>query len=238
MSPVRLLAVALLAAPAALFAQVPAGAPLPPIQGTRLDVVVEGEATRAPDRVTIAAGVVTQAATAQIALQENAARMTATIAALRRAGIAERDIRTASLALQPQYRYGENQPPILTGYQASNSVSVRFGEIARAGAILDALVAAGANQIDGPEFGLVEPEAALDEARTQAMAKARARAELYAKAAGLRVVRIVAISEAGSATPQPPMPMARMADSARASTPVASGEERLTVSLAVSFELR
>ena len=128
------------AAPAA--AQ-PAGAPMPPmmLQGTRLDVVADGEVTRAPDLVTIGAGVVTQAATAAEAMRDNAARMAAAVAALRKAGVADRDIQTSSISLAPQYRYGENVPPVITGYQVSNTVSVRFREVARAGAILDTLVA-------------------------------------------------------------------------------------------------
>ena len=85
-------------------------------------------------------------------------------AALRAAGIADRDIQT-STNLNPNYRYAENQPPQLVGYQAVNEVSVRFRDIAKTGAILDALVAQGANQINGPTLTIERPEAALDEAR-------------------------------------------------------------------------
>jgi uncharacterized protein YggE len=214
--------------------------PMPsPMQGTRLDIVAEGEVSRRPDVVTIGAGVVTQAATAGEAMAENARRMTATIAALRKAGVAERDIRTASISLNPQYRYGENVPPVITGYQASNQVSVRFRDVRRSGAILDTLVAQGANQINGPSFELDQPGAALDEARTQAIAVARARADLYAKAAGMTVRRIISISEAGGAAPQPPIMMMSMrAKSEAADTPVQAGEQKMTVSVSVSFELQ
>jgi uncharacterized protein YggE len=213
--------------------------PMPPIQGTRLDIVAEGEVTRRPDVVTIGAGVVTQAATAGEAMSENARRMTATIAALRKAGVAERDIQTSSINLNPQYRYGENVPPVITGYQASNQVSVRFRDVARSGAILDTLVAQGANQINGPSFALDKPDAALDEARTQAIATARARAELYAKASGMSVKRIVSISETGGNAPQPPMMVMSMrAKSEGADTPVQAGEQKMTVSVSVSFELQ
>jgi uncharacterized protein YggE len=213
--------------------------PMPPIQGTRLDIVADGEVVRRPDVVTIGAGVVTQAATAGEAMSENARRMSATIAALRKAGIAERDIQTSSINLSPQYRYGENVPPVITGYQASNQVSVRFRDVARSGAILDTLVAQGANQINGPSFALDKPDAALDEARTQAIATARARAELYAKASGMSVRRIVSISEAGSNAPQPPMMVMSMrAKSEGADTQVQPGEQKMTVSVAVSFELQ
>nr|WP_299595240.1 SIMPL domain-containing protein [Sphingomonas bacterium] len=213
--------------------------PMHPTQGTRLDIVAEGEVSRRPDIVTIGAGVVTQAATAGEATADNARRMSATIAALRKAGVAERDIQTSALSLNPQYRYGENVPPVITGYQASNQVSVRFRDVARSGAILDTLVAQGANQINGPSFALDKPEAALDEARLQAIAAARARATLYARAAGMTVRRIVSISEAGGGAPQPPMMvMAMRAKSEGADTPVQAGEQKITVSVAVSFELQ
>lgn len=224
-----------LAAPAA--AQV-APAQAQTIAGTRLDLVATGEVSRVPDIVRIGAGVVTQAATASDAIRQNAARMERVRAALRRAGIAERDIQTSAISLQPDYRYAENQPPQLTGYRASNEVNVRFRDIAESGAILDALVAEGANQINGPMLGLDRPEEALDEARTRALAAARARAELYARSLGMRVVRIVAVSE-GGAMPVPPMPMLRMqANDAAAETRIDPGEQVLSVSLTVSFELQ
>lgn len=211
-----------------------------PITGTRLDIVAEGSVNRVPDVALISAGVVTQAATAAAAMTENANRMAATVAALKRAGVAEKDIQTASISLSPQYRYAENRPPVITGYQASNQVNVRFREIRRAGAILDALVAAGANQINGPNLMIDEPEDAFDEARTVAIAKARARAELYARAAGLRVKRILSISESGGyGPPPPPMPMMQAArnEKSAADTSIEPGEQKLSVSVAVSFEL-
>ncbi|MDO6415756.1 SIMPL domain-containing protein [Sphingomonas sp. BIUV-7] len=217
-------------------AQAQDAAPGSTLHGTRLDIAATGEVTRAPDVATISAGVVTQSGTASKAMADNAQRMTATIAALRKAGVADRDIRTASLRLSPQYRYQDNQPPVLTGYQASNQVSVRFREIAHAGSILDALVAAGANQIDGPSFTVDKPEPALDEARTQALATAKARAELYARAAGLHVKRIVRIGESGGAEP-PIRPMMMMARAKGDSTPVEPGEETLSITLQVTFEL-
>ena len=207
-----------------------------PATGTRLELSVTGQVTQAPDVATISAGVVTQARTAGEAMADNARSMAATVAALRRANVAERDIQTASISLSPQYRYADNQPPALTGYQASNRVSVRLREIARTGGVLDALVAAGANQIDGPTFAIDHPDAALDQARTQALADARARAELYAKAAGLHVVRIVTIREDGNG---PPIvrPMMAMAVKRAADTPVESGEQDVTATLSVTFEL-
>ena len=207
-----------------------------PITGTELDVQATGTSTRAPDIATIGAGVVTQAARAGDAMAANAKAMSATIAALKRAGVADRDIQTQSINLQPQYRYGDNQPPVLTGYQASNRVSVRIRDMAGAGGVIDALVASGANQIDGPTLSVEHPETALDEARAKALATARTRADLYAKAAGLTVRRIVRISESDGA---PPIvrPMAMMAAKRADSTPVEAGEQELAVSLSVTFEL-
>jgi uncharacterized protein YggE len=230
-------------APLALAAMLPFAAAkaqeavsAPNLTGTRLDIAATGEVTRAPDVATINAGVVTQSGSAAKAMADNAGRMTATIAALRKAGVADRDIRTASLRLSPQYRYQDNQPPVLTGYQASNQVTVRFRDVAKAGGILDALVAAGANQIDGPSFTVDKPEAALDEARMQALATAKARADLYAKGAGMRVKRIVRIGEEGGAVP-PIRPMMMMARAKGDATPVEPGEETLSVTLQVTFEL-
>jgi len=208
-----------------------------PIAGTELDVSATGTSTRKPDMAIISAGVVTQSPKAGDAMAANAKAMTATIAALKRAGVADRDIQTQSISLQPQYRYGDNQPPQLTGYQAGNRVSVRLRDLQGAGGVIDALVSAGANQIDGPNLIVEHPEAALDEARAKAVAAARARADLYAKAAGLTVRRIVRISESDGA---PPIvrPMAMMARAkAEDSTPLAAGEQELTVNLSVVFEL-
>lgn len=162
------LAVALLGAGAtgaAAQQPTPAVEPMVPASGAVLDVVAEGRTTRTPDLATIRAGVVTQAPSAAAALRANADRMARVLAALRRTGVAARDTATAQVSLQPQYRYGDNQPPVVTGYQATNSVSVRFRDVGKAGGILDALVAEGANQIDGPDLSLSEPDAALDEAR-------------------------------------------------------------------------
>ncbi len=210
----------------------------PVISGTRLDVSAEGAVTRAPDIATISAGVVTQALTASAAMQENASRMSATVAALKAAGVADRDIQTASLSLSPQYRYAENKAPEITGYQASNQVSVRFRDVKRAGKILDTLVAQGANQINGPVFSVEKADAAIDEARVAAIKTARARADLYAQAAGLKVKRILSISESqGYAPPPYPVPMMMSARAEKADTAIEPGEQKLSVNVSVSFEL-
>ena len=209
------------------------------IAGTRLDVTASGEVSRVPDVAVISAGVVSRAAGASAALQDSADRMQRVVAALKRAGVADRDIQTSNVSLNPEYRYPENQAPQLVGYTATNSVTVRFRDIRAAGKILDALVAQGANQINGPNLTVDNPETALDEARAKAIATGRARAELYARSLGMRVVRIVAVSDNGSSYAPPPMPVmmeARMASAPM--TKIEPGEQKLQVSVAMTFELQ
>jgi uncharacterized protein YggE len=209
------------------------------IAGTRLDINATGEVTRVPDVAVISAGVVSRASTAVAALQDTADRMDRVLAALKRAGIEARDIQTSNVNLNPEYRYPENQSPQLVGYTASNSVTVRFRDIRSSGKILDALVAQGANQINGPSLTVDKPEAALDEARAKAIASGRARADLYARSLGLRVVRVVSINESGgyyAPPPAPPMPMMERAQFA--SSKIEPGEQKLQVNLTMTFELQ
>lgn len=208
------------------------------LDGTVLEVSAEGVSTRIPDVALIQAGVVTQSATASEAMAQNAQRMRAVVAALRKAGIAERDLQTASISLSPQHRYENNQPPILIGYQASNQVTVRFRDIAKSGAILDTLVKQGANNISGPNLTVDKPEAALDEARADAIARARARATLYANAAGLKVDRILAISESGAMPAPGPQRLFSAKAEAAADTMVIAGEQELNVTVSVRFLLK
>jgi hypothetical protein len=209
------------------------------LAGTRLDVVATGEVTRVPDVARINAGVVTQAPTASAAIEQNGRRMATVRAALKRAGIADRDIQTSNVSLNPEYRYVENQTPQLVAYCASNEVSVRFRDIANTGRILDALVAQGANQINGPTLSLDKPEAALDEARTAALRTAGARADLYARALGKRVRRVLSVSEAGIGhQPMPRLMTMQVRDAGEsASSKIDPGEQVVSISLTVSYEL-
>ena len=235
-----LLALALGAAaiPAVASAQVTATF-AQPIAGTKLDITATGEVTRVPDVAIISAGVVTRSTTATGAIQENADRMEKVRGALKRAGIADKDIQTSNISLNPEYRYENNQPPQLTGYTATNQVSIRFRDIRNSGRILDALVTQGANQINGPNLTIDKPEGALDEARAKAATAGRARAELYARALGMRVVRLLSVSESGGYSSPPPMPTvmrAQMADSAQSK--IDPGKQQLQVTLAMTFELQ
>ena len=233
-----------MALPAAAQAQA-VGRPAIAATSTLLSLTAQGKSTRTPDLAVFNAGVVTQGTTASEALSTNAAAMNRVIATLKKAGIADRDIQTSQISLNPVYsqpEYGPNgvprQEPRITGYQALNNASIRSRDVAGFGKVLDALVASGANQVNGPSFQMAEPAAAMDEARLDAMKSARARAELYARAAGLRVVRIVSISESGGfAPPQPVYLRAMKADAAAAPTPIAVGEVEAQVNLSLQFEL-
>ena len=214
-----------------------------------LTVSADGQAHRAPDVAVFTAGVTTQGKTASQALAANSQAMTAVIAALKQAGVQSRDIQTSNLSVSPVYEEQTAQPaqnqtnfrprrtlgPLIIGYQVSNQVNARQRKLAEYGATIDALVNAGANQINGPSFTVDEPAAALDEARLEAMKAARARADLYARASGMRVLRIVSIAEGGSNYPQPMM-FAR-AKTMEASAPVEAGEVELAAHVTVQFEL-
>lgn len=210
------------------------------ITGTRLDISATGEVSRVPDVAVITAGVVSRSATATGALQDSASRMSQVLAALKKAGVADRDVQTSNVSLNPEYRYPQDQAPQLVGYTASNSVTVRFRDIRNSGKILDALVREGANQINGPDLVVDKPEAALDEARAKAIAIGRARADLYARSLGMRVARVVSVSESVSYPAPPPMPMYARAEviAGTPATKVVPGEQKLQVNLSMVFELQ
>lgn len=209
------------------------------IEGTLLSVSAEGMVESAPDMATISLGVVNEGQTAAAAMAENARRMNALTQALRRAGVAERDIQTSNLSVNPQYAYVENEQPRMTGYQANNTVTARVRNLANVGRTIDAAVAAGGNTVNGISFSHADPDAQLDAARRDAAREARERADLYAQAFGMRVHRVISISEGGGYVPPMPMPMmARMAAAEVAPTPVAPGEIRTSVSVNVTYELR
>lgn len=257
----RLLIIALLATAAPAFAQTTPTAAISPLgpNSALLSLSAEGHSQRTPDLAQFSAGVVTQDRTAAEAMAANSRQMDAVIAALRRAGIAERDIQTSAISLQPRYSDPEQEaqlrarmtrepyvPPInpelrrIIGYEARNSVRVQVRRLSEMGKVIDALVEVGANEVNGPTFTLDEPKAAQDEARVEAIATGRERAELYARAAGMRVVRILSISEGGGHYPveivvtgsrmmapgAPPPP-----------TPIAPGEVSVGANVSMQFEL-
>jgi hypothetical protein len=225
-------------APAAL-AQAPTPAADSLFRATTLNLAAYGETKVVPDMATITLGVVADGKTAADALAANASRMTAVMASLKKAGIAERDIQTSGLNLNAQYTYVQNQPPQLTGYQASNQVTITVHDLKRLGAAVDATVGAGANQVNGVAFGLADPTAAENAAREAAVKALAAKAELYAKATGYRVSRLVSLSEGTASYPRPIMPMAEFAAARMkvAETPVSGGELDVRVDINGLYEL-
>ncbi|HVZ54740.1 MAG TPA: SIMPL domain-containing protein [Pseudolabrys sp.] len=199
-------------------------------------VTVTGEATVAvvPDVATISIGVSSQGRTAHEASDANSKQMAAVLKAIRDSGIADRDIHTSQLSLQPQYDSSKPGPPRLMGFRVTNQVTIKIRDIDRMPAILDRAIAAGANEMSGIEFGVSEQSKLLDQARDEAIADARRKAELYVKAAGGRLGPVVSITEEG-ATP-PPRPLAAMRAAAGA-VPVVPGERELRAAVTVSFEL-
>lgn len=215
------------------------GPQMPPIEGTLLSVSAEGLSESAPDMGTISLGVIAEGATAQAALAANSQRMNALMQALRRAGLADRDIQTSNVSVNPQYTYEEGHAPRLTGYQANNQVSARVRDLANLGRVIDSAVAAGGNTVNGISFSHQDPDVQLDAARRDAATAARRRADLYAQAFGMRVHRVVAISEGGGYSPPIPLMLtaSRMSEAAPP-PPIAPGEIETRVSLNVTYELR
>jgi uncharacterized protein YggE len=195
-------------------------------------VIGEGTVSVPPDMANVYLGVTTQAASAREASDANARRMTALLTVIKSGGIAENDIQTSSLSLQPQM--GGGNTPRITGFQASNQVTVRVRDLSALSALLDKTIAAGANDVSGIEFSVSDRSRALDRARKDAVDDARRKAELFAAAAGAKVGAVVTIQET---THQPPVrPMMRTMREA-ASVPIEPGEQKLQVSVTIAYEL-
>lgn len=200
-----------------------------------------GEVRRAPDLAFVTTGVLSQGATAAEALAANTSAMNALFAALKDAGIAEKDVQTSNFMVQPRYNYHqENKAPELVGYDVSNNVTITVRKIGDLGALLDKVVQAGSNQINGIGFDVSEPSASLDEARKLATEDATRKAKIYAEAMGVTLGAVMSISEGVNI--QPPMPLARgkvmMAEAAAAPVPVAAGEQRLSVDVNITWEIK
>ena len=204
----------------------------------RVVVIGEGSASVPPDYATIRSGVTTRAKTAKEAADSNAKLMAAVTAALLEAGIAQKDIKTTRFSIQPVYVAPEPRTePKLTGYSVSNQVNVTIRELPKIGDILDRLVTAGATDVGNIAFSLSDSAAVLDRAREAAVADARRKAELYARAFGLTLGRVAWITEdAGYA---PPVPMGALhAPAARAeATPISSGEDTFHARITVGFDI-
>ena len=164
---------------------------------TLLEVQSTGQSFVAPDQATLTGGVVTFATTSREAADSNARAMAQVVAALKKAGVAPRDIKTQSVSLDPQSNYDRQgaEPPRITGYQARNAVTVRVRDVTKASELLTVLFEAGANDVNGPFFSIEDDSAAVAKARADAVSKAKAEADAYATAFGMRVVKVLRISE-------------------------------------------
>jgi uncharacterized protein YggE len=229
-------------AAASFAAMVPAAASAAEIQIQATGPVVELTVTESmpgdPDLATLDAGVTTMAATAVAAMQQNATQMTAVIDRIRALGINRDDIGTTGITLSPQYEWDEaTRTQRFRGYQVTNRVNVKLHDIQRTGAVLDALVAAGATDLGGVGFSVKDPTPAQDRARALAMRTAEARAMNYARMAGFSGVRLLEVNE-GQPQFYGPVPVAAMArDSAAAATPVVPGQVQSGVTISVKFEM-
>jgi uncharacterized protein len=213
-----------------------APAPAQIIPPAAISVSGEAHVSVPPDLAEIDAGVTSEAKTAREVSDANNAAMAKVLLALKGAGIAEKDFQTARLSLQPQYaNQSRPGPNVVVGYRASNHVSIRVRDIGKVAGVIDALVGAGANEIGGINFTVSEASKLLDDARTEAIADAHRKAEIYAKAAGVTLGAPLSISEGGGGLAQ--MPFRRMAVG-MAAAPVAQGEETLQVSVSVSWAIK
>lgn len=192
-----------------------------------------------PDLATISAGVSTEAPTAVAAMRQNASEMDAVIKRIKSLGIADRDIQTAGINLNPRYDYDQTtQRQVFRGYSASNRVSVILRKVADTGKVLDSLVTAGATDIGGPQFSIDNDTAAKAQARQAAMENAQGQAMQYAKWAGYTGVRLLEVSESmTSSQPIPMMERGMMAADAKASTPVEPGLVGTGVNVTVKYEM-
>jgi uncharacterized protein YggE len=208
-----------------------------------ITVTGEGEASVAPDMAIVNLTVLREGATAREALDAGNAAMAEVLAAMREAGIADRDLQTSGFGIAPQYVYPENgqsgEGPRITGYQVTNSLSVRVRDLAELGGLLDQAVSLGVNQGGDILFTNDDPAAAMEEARRGAVEDARSRAETLVEAAGVGLGEIVRIDESVQQAPPMPMMRAEMARSlaADAAVPVATGENTYAVTVTITWEL-
>ena len=234
------LALVLLLAAFPAFAQTAPShmSPLPPA----FTLSGEGTASAKPDMAVLTSGVVTQAKTAREALDANTTAMTKLIDSFKSAGIEPRDLATSGFSVQPRYVYaqrndGTQEAPRITGYEVRNTVTVKVRDLAKLGGVLDTAVTQGSNQIDGLAFDISNKAAVLDEARKEAFADARHKAEIYAAAAGVTLGRLRDLSEQGPGFP-PPRPMMMRAEAAKsADVPIADGEQEVQVNVTATWEI-
>lgn len=210
---------------------------------SKINVLGEGEARVSPDMAVISLAVFKEAETAREAMDQNNSDMAAVIAALKEEGIEAKDLQTSGLSINPQYVYpndrNSEEKPRITGYQVTNSLTVRVRDLDKVGSILDRSVSLGVNQGGSIVFTNDDPTAAMSDARKSAVEDALAKAQTLAEAAGVEVGKVLSISESnGMPQPMPMMKAVRAQGMAMdASVPVEAGENSYTVQVDVTFEL-
>ncbi|WP_054117463.1 SIMPL domain-containing protein [Porphyrobacter sp. AAP60] len=207
--------------------------------GPVVEINVSESVSVAPDIATIGAGVTTTAPTATEALRQNSAEMQKVVARIKSLGIADKDIQTTGINLNAQYDYDQTtMRQVFRGYQAANRVSVVLRKIGDAGRVLDALVEAGANDLNGPSFALENDDAAKDAARKRAVERAQARAKAYAEMLGFNNARVLAIAESIEGRgPMPEMAVMKTSADVAAAPPVEPGMVAAGISLTITYEL-
>ena len=207
-----------------------------------ISVTGDGESSMAPDMAVVTLSVVKQAKTAREALDENNKAMKDVLGALKSGGIAERDLQTSGFSIQPQYNYpqpvdGQQQQPQLIGYQTINSITVRLRDLAKLGQVIDQSVTLGINQGGEIQFTNDKPDAAIEEARKNAVAEAVKKAKTLSEAAGVKLGRVIEINENEPRPLPQPAYRATMMKEADAAVPVQGGETTYHVSVTVTFAI-
>jgi hypothetical protein len=225
----------------ALFlAHSPASAQTAPAPSPRtLNIVGNAELHAAPDAAVVMIGVLTESDTAAAALKANSTTLAKVVEAIRSFGVEAKDLQTSGLSLAPRYqvdKLSSDDRQRIIGYTAVNEISVRVRDLAKVGDLLDKVAAAGANRIDGIEFIISNQEILLDDARQKAVADAKAKAELYARAAGFTLGKVMSLTEEAVPSPRP-MGRAMAVSAATAPVPVEAGEMTLSVRVRVVWSL-
>ena len=221
-----------------LVAPLPALAQSPEQKLPAVTVTGEATITSAPDVAILHAGVTSQAKTAREAMTESAKLMTAVLASLKESGVAERDIQTSRISLTPireqkMASSSTKNPANIVAVEASSLLTVRIHDINKSAEVLDKMITAGANLVTGISFEISEPSKLLDQARAEAIADAKRKAEIYAKAAGVTLGRPLSISEGYISRPR----AQTMAMREASEMPIQPGEEKIGINVSVAYEL-
>lgn len=224
------------------LALLPAAALADP-QAATLTLSADGVVSATPDTAVVSLGVVQEAKSANAALDANNAAMARTLAELKAAGVADRDVSTSSFSIDPVVVYppqkadGTQDAPKITGYRVSNAVTVKLRDIEKAGGLLDKVIGVGANDVRGVSFTIDDQDSLMDEARVAAMKTLETRSALYAKAGGFALKRVLAVSEGSDNRPPMPMMMAKASPMATDSVPLAVGEQDIRVTVNITWEI-